>query len=110
LSGDIALGGSGRHEARFEVSDGGRARVTGTLHFATVSGLLGAGIEALGGGRAAVIDLSGVTASDSAGLALLIEWVSAAKGANRPLRFEHVPSQLLQLARLSEVEDLLVSA
>jgi phospholipid transport system transporter-binding protein len=57
-----------------------------------------------------VIDLAGVTASDSAGLALLIEWLSVAKGAGRALRFENIPSQLQQLARLSEVEELLVPA
>jgi phospholipid transport system transporter-binding protein len=56
-----------------------------------------------------VIDLAGVTASDSAGLALLIEWLSVAKSAGRSLRFENIPSQLQQLARLSEVEELLVS-
>jgi ABC-type transporter Mla MlaB component len=70
--------------------------------------LLAAGVDAIEGGRAAVIDLAGVTASDSSGLALLIEWLSVAKGASRTLRFENIPSQLQQLARLSEVEELLV--
>jgi phospholipid transport system transporter-binding protein len=51
-----------------------------------------------------------VTASDSAGLALLIEWLSVAKSAGRALRFENIPSQLQQLARLSEVEELVVPA
>ena len=69
-----------------------------------------AGVAAITDGRAAVIDLSSVTASDSAGLALLIEWLSVAKAANHPLRFENIPSQLQQLARLSEVEELLVPA
>jgi phospholipid transport system transporter-binding protein len=51
-----------------------------------------------------------VTASDSAGLALLIEWLSVAKSAGRTLRFDNVPSQLRQLARLSDVEVLVVPA
>ena len=88
--------------------DGSRARVTGALHFITVSALLTAGVAAINDGRATVIDLAGVTASDSAGLALLIEWLSVAKSAGRTLRFENIPSQLQQLARLSEVEELLV--
>jgi phospholipid transport system transporter-binding protein len=102
--------GNGQQLASLEVSDGGRARVIGSLHFSTVSALLTAGVAAIEDGRAAVIDLSGVTASDSAGLALLIEWLSVAKSAGRTLRFENIPSQLQQLARLSEVEELLVPA
>ena len=103
--------GSGQQQASFEVLEGGRARVIGSLHFSTVSALLTAGRAAIKeNGRAAVIDLAGVTASDSAGLALLIEWLSVAKSAGRTLRFENIPSQLQQLARLSEVEELLVPA
>ena len=102
--------GSEQQDASFEMSDGDRARVIGSLHFTTVSALLTAGVAAINAGRAAVIDLAGVTASDSAGLALLIEWLSVAKAAGRTLRFDNVPSQLQQLARLSEVEELLIPA
>lgn len=100
--------GNGQQDASFEVLDGDRSRVTGSLHFTTVSALLTAGQAAITEGRAAVIDLGSVTTSDSAGLALLIEWLSVAKAAGRALRFENIPSQLNQLARLSEVEELLV--
>jgi phospholipid transport system transporter-binding protein len=100
--------GGGEQAASFEVMDGDRSRVTGSLHFTTVSALLPVGAEAINGGRAAVIDLAGVTTSDSSGLALLIEWLSVAKAATRALKYENIPSQLQQLARLSEVEDLLV--
>ncbi len=81
----------------------------GSLVFATVSALLAVGSEAIHRGQADVIDLSGVTASDSSGLALLIEWLSVAKDARRTLRYENVPSQLQQLARLSEIEELLAA-
>jgi len=91
------------------MSDSDRARIIGSLHFTTVSALLAAGVVAINAGRS-VIDLAGVTASDSAGLALLIEWLSVAKAASRSLRFENIPSQLQQLARLSEVEELLLPA
>lgn len=82
--------------------------MSGSLHFTTVSALLALGVEAIDADRAAVIDLAGVTGSDSSGLALLIEWLSVAKGAGRTLRYDNIPSQLHQLARLSEVEELLV--
>ena len=100
--------GNGQQDASFEVLEGDRSRVNGSLHFTTVSALLTAGVDAIDGGRAAVIDLAGVKVSDSSGLALLIEWLSVAKGAGRALRYENIPSQLQQLARLSEVEELLV--
>jgi phospholipid transport system transporter-binding protein len=100
--------GNGQQDASFEVQGGERARVVGSLHFTTVSALLSVGTEAIGRNEASVIDLAAVTASDSAGLALLIEWLSVAKAANRTLRYENIPSQLRQLARLSEVEELLV--
>jgi phospholipid transport system transporter-binding protein len=100
--------GNGQQEASFEVQGGERSRVIGALHFTTVSGLLAAGTDAIGRNEAGVIDLAGVTVSDSAGLALLIEWLSVAKSASRALRYENIPSQLQQLARLSEVEELLV--
>lgn len=110
MTGKQKYNGNGRQDASFEVAEGGRARVIGSLHFTTVSALLSAGVAAIAGGRADVIDLAGVKASDSAGLALLIEWLSVAKSAGRTLRFDNVPSQLRQLARLSDVEELVVPA
>lgn len=93
----------------FEVLEGGRSRVNGTLHFTTVTKLLEAGTEAIGNGRAAVIDLAGIKDSDSSGLALLIEWLSVAKAARQTLQYQNMPAQLQQLARLSDVEELLIS-
>ena len=95
--------------ADFELQNGERARVTGVLHFTTVTTLLRLGSEAIANGRAAVIDLSGVKDSDSSGLALLIEWLSIARGAGKSLRYENIPTQLHQLARLSDVEELLTA-
>ena len=95
--------------AAFETQDGERAKVNGVLHFTTVTDLLKAGSEAIGGGRAAIIDLSGVKDSDSSGLALLIEWLSIARAASKGLRYENIPTQLRQLARLSDVEELLTA-
>ncbi len=95
--------------ADFEMQDGERAKVSGVMHFTTVTDLLKAGSEAIANGRAAVIDLSGVKDSDSSGLALLIEWLSIARAASKSLRYENIPTQLHQLARLSDVEELLTA-
>ena len=91
------------------VPEEGRARVNGVLHFTTVTALLRSGSEAIATGRAPVIDLSGVKDSDSSGLALLIEWLSIARAERKNLRYENIPAQLHQLARLSDVEELLTA-
>jgi phospholipid transport system transporter-binding protein len=100
---------SGKDSASFEVLDNERSRVVGLLDFATVTHLLPLGTSAIDGGRASIIDLGGVTGSDSSGLALLIEWLSVAKDAKRTLHYENMPAQLHQLARLSEVDELLIA-
>jgi phospholipid transport system transporter-binding protein len=94
--------------ASFEVLKDQRSRVTGVLDFETVTDLLTSGSAAIANGDAAVIDLSGVTSSDSAGLALLIEWLSVAHEAGRKLRYENVSAQIKQLAGLSDVDELLL--
>jgi phospholipid transport system transporter-binding protein len=96
--------------ASFVVHPDGRASVSGALEFGTVTELLPAGTEAIEEGRASAIDLTGVTAGDSAGLALLIEWLSVAHAAGHPLRYENIPSQIRQLAALSDVEKLIGAA
>ena len=98
-----------RITAEFETLEGGRTRVNGVLHFTTVTALLRSGSEAIADGRAAVVDLSGVKDSDSSGLALLIEWLSIARAEGKSLRYENIPAQLHQLARLSDVEELLTA-
>ena len=95
--------------AQFEMQEGSRSRVLGVMHFTTVTALLHTGTDAIMNGRAKVIDLSGVKDSDSSGLALLIEWLSVARQGRGSLRYENIPAQLHQLARLSDVEELLTA-
>jgi len=53
------------------------------------------------------IDLSGVTVSDSAGLALLLEWVTWANHTVREIRFSGMPDRVLAIAKTTEVDQLL---
>lgn len=53
------------------------------------------------------VDLSGVTASDSAGLALLLEWVTWANHTVREVRFTGLPERVMAIAKTTEVEGLL---
>jgi phospholipid transport system transporter-binding protein len=50
------------------------------------------------------IDLGGVGNADSAGLALMIEWVKMTRSKRVQLRFRNIPEQLLNLAKLSGLD------
>ncbi len=58
-------------------------------------------------GSEAIIDLQGVTRTDSAGLALLVEWLRQAEKQNITLRFDNLPVQLREIARISDLLPLL---
>jgi len=53
------------------------------------------------------VDLKGVTYSNSAGLALLLEWARWAREKQLPFCIENFPSQLFAMARLMGVSALL---
>ena len=55
------------------------------------------------------IDLAAVTHTDSAGLALLVEWLREASRRGARLQFLNMPEQMLSLASAANVEPLLVS-
>ncbi len=93
--------------ARLEGAGGGRFRISGVLDATTAGEMLKQSREPFASVAALDIDLAGVSEADSAGLALLIEWVRLAKQAGRSIRFENVPDQIAALARISEVDDLL---
>jgi phospholipid transport system transporter-binding protein len=90
----------------------GHYAVRGALSFATARSALAAGIAAFASSRAQTVevDLSGVDVSDSAGLAVLIEWLAWARRKGRALRFAAVPEELRTIARISELEALLFGA
>ena len=87
----------------------GRCAAQGQLTFATARGARQQGLTALGGaGTGPVeIDCGAVSLADSAGLAVLLDWLGAAKGAGQTLRYTHLPEDVVALARISEVDELL---
>ncbi|EGL53734.1 MAG: STAS domain-containing protein [Pseudomonadota bacterium] len=53
------------------------------------------------------IDLQHVTQADSAGLALLVDWMRAAKKAKKSIAFKHLPEQMDAIAKASGLDELL---
>jgi phospholipid transport system transporter-binding protein len=88
----------------FEALDAGHYRVSGELGFATVPTIWEQSRARLDDGDSAEIDLGGVTNVDSAGLALLIEWIRLARSRDKRLVFLRVPEKLTALARISELD------
>ena len=72
--------------------------ITGALSFDTTGDTLLKSQSWLRAGRVQQIDLGGVTRADSAGLALIVEWVKEARQRGGDVKFINVPQQLLALA------------
>ena len=101
---------SGTSRARLESLGAGRFRVSGVLDASTAREVLEQSEARFEQFKELDIDLGGVGESDSAGLALLIEWLRLARQGQKSLRFANVPAQIEALARISEVEDLIGGA
>lgn len=86
---------------------GGRFKLTGHLGFDTAHFALSRSHALFADHKRIQLDLSGVGSTDSAGLALLVEWTGWARREKRKLTFTHVPKQALALAKISEVDELL---
>lgn len=86
----------------------GRITVSGELGFATVTALRNRSRHLFTDSCGELdIDLKEVSRADSAGLALLIEWIRMAKAANRTIRFHHLPEQMKAIARACDLEAVL---
>lgn len=56
-----------------------------------------------------IIDLAKITHCNSAGLSLLIEWQKLALKQNKTIQFKNIPDQLLDIAKVSGITDILES-
>ncbi len=92
---------------QFEDLGEGRFAISGELGFGTVDELLDESKDKFADYSVITIDFSGVTSSDSAGLALLLEWVNWAKHYVREIRYENMPKQISAIAEISEVDTML---
>ena len=94
-------------EFTFEDLGDGRFSISGEMTFATAEKMLRASERLFDDHTQIEIDLTEITDSDSAGLALLLEWVTWANHSVREIRFSGMPEKILAIARTTEVEQLL---
>jgi phospholipid transport system transporter-binding protein len=90
-------------------ANGSELALVGELGFASVTQVLEPGRRAIAGvaGVRAVLDLSRVTRTDSAGLALVVDWLRTARARGLQLELRAVPPQLAELAGISGLSDLI---
>lgn len=105
--------GESRQNVRVGISEvaPGRITVTGELTFASAREARQLGILVLEGSRAdrILIDCAGVTRADSAGLAVLLDWLAWGRRRSHAVSLENLPPSLVAIARISEVDELLTA-
>lgn len=87
----------------------GQIQVAGELSFATVKKVLSESSAVFESVKDLNIDLAAVTRSDSAGIALLMDWMRTAKNTNKQIAFHNIPAQMLAIASVSGLDEILVS-
>ncbi|MGR9013393.1 MAG: STAS domain-containing protein [Gammaproteobacteria bacterium] len=75
--------------------------IDGDLTFATIDKQTLKSFSFLKTAKEVTIDLSRVASTDSAGLALMIEWIKYSQHNRTHIAFKNIPEQLLNLAKLS---------
>lgn len=87
----------------------GHYAISGELGFATVTQLLEQSRKLLftDAVERLELDLAAVTRADSAGLALLLQWMRLARQHDTQISFRNLPPQLLAIAHAGELEPLL---
>lgn len=78
--------------------------VEGSMTFASIDKKTLKSFKFLKGMDSIRIDLAKVEATDSAGLALMIEWIKLSRLSRIRLSFMNIPEQLLALAKLSGLD------
>ncbi len=86
---------------------GAAFHLRGTLDFACVPALLDAGRSQFPATGTVRIDLAGIDAVNSAGLAVLLEWQREFSRSGRTLELVNVPRTLVNIAHVSELETVL---
>ncbi len=92
--------------SNFELTDlgDGHFAMRGDLSFDTVDQIHRASKDMFIGQTNIEVNLSGVEKTDSAGLALLLEWIAWSASSGKDIRFAEMPAKILAIAQTTEVD------
>lgn len=96
-----------RHQAHLQRQDTRSYGVHGAMTFDSVTDLWRQSLEIFPDEAVFQIDLAQVTHTDSAGLALLVEWLREASRKGARIEFSNLPDQMLALAGAANLEQML---
>ncbi|EIK54275.1 hypothetical protein YO5_04072 [Stutzerimonas stutzeri TS44] len=96
-------------DGRIESVPGGTLRLLGVLDLHTGPALReqGRGLIRADAGAELVVDCSAIEKSSSVGLSLLLAFMRDARAAQRPVRISGMPADMLEIARVSGLLDIL---
>lgn len=82
-------------------------QVAGDINFMTAVTLWNHSVPLLAKCKDLTFDFSQVADSNSAALALLLEWLKYAKRERKTICFQHLPAKMLSVARVAGIDKLL---
>ena len=85
----------------------GHCLIEGAMSFASVAQLLEDSADYLLPNSALLFDLQGVDHADSAGVALLVEWLRLARERQVKIEFRNIPAQMLAIIEVSDLQQRL---
>jgi len=94
-------------EIQFEDLGDGKFALHGSLTYDTVARALYLSKDLFEDHATIELDLTDIAEGDSAGLGVLLEWVNWAKNFVREIRYVNIPRQIVAIAQISEVDDML---
>ena len=86
----------------------GRFSLGGQVSFHTAETILRESARLFAAHDRIRIDLSAVERTDSAGLALLLEWISQASQSGKQIAFDEIPEKIHAIAETAEIDELLM--
>jgi phospholipid transport system transporter-binding protein len=95
--------------AEFELIEGesGVFRLEGELSFGSSVRALKRSERLFSPNSVVTFDMGGIERADSAGLALMLEWIRRSREVGAALQFTHIPEQLLAIARVAGVDGII---
>jgi len=92
----------------FELKDlgDGSFEISGNMSFETAEHILRASQRVFKQYENVRVDMSAVEKADSAGLALLLEWMSWTRQGAAKIEFASIPASVLAIAHTAELQDL----
>jgi phospholipid transport system transporter-binding protein len=88
----------------------GHFALSGDASFQTAETILRASEKVFAGHSNLEVNLAAVEETDSAGLALLLEWISRAANTGSEIRFADIPEKIKAIAVTAEINELLERA